>query len=110
MTGSNLSRAPRPRTFDPARLPLEHACRGLVAHRLEVPSREVVFVKSIIEASEGVASIFAESGGSLTIASPVEREPALRELLADLAAETGGRWVTNDVDATNESEVARADG
>lgn len=109
MTGSNLSRAPRPRTFDDALLPLERACRGLVAHRLEVPPREVVFVKSIVEASEGLASIFAESGGSLTIASPIEREAALRELLADLAHETGGAWLSADVRA-NHTEVAHADG
>lgn len=71
-------------------------------HRLEVDPREVVFVKSIVEASEGLASIFAESGGSLTIASPPAREPALRELLADLVKETGGTWLSQD-------EVRRVD-
>ena len=71
-------------------------------HRLEVDPREVVFVKSIVEASEGLASIFAESGGSLTIASPPAREPALRELLADLVNETGGTWLSQD-------EVRRVD-
>lgn len=83
-------------------LPLARVAEGLVQHRLEVDPREVVFVKSIVEASEGLASIFAESGGSLTIASPPAREPALRELLADLVKETGGTWLSQD-------EVRRVD-
>ncbi len=85
-------------------LPLARAAEGLVQHRLEVDPREVVFVKSIVEASEGLASIFAESGGSLTIASPPAREAALRELLADLVEETGGVWLSEH------DEVARVDG
>lgn len=88
-------------------LPIDAATRGLVTHRLDVPPREVVFVKSIVEASEGIASIFATSGGNLTLAAPRERVEALRELLADLAAETGGTWVCeSDV----EEEAARVDG
>lgn len=106
MTGSHLARAPRVRAVSNEFLPIDRACRGLSAHKLEVPPREVVFVKSIIEASEGVASIFAESGGSLTIATPREREAALRELLDDLTGETGGTWVP----ATRAEEVVRGDG
>ncbi|MFO0550253.1 MAG: DUF4911 domain-containing protein [Polyangiaceae bacterium] len=60
------------------------ASRGLVALSVSVPPREVVFFKSIVEASEGVASIFAEAGGDLTLATPAARLPALLELLDDL--------------------------
>lgn len=72
-------------------LPIEAAAAGLVRHRVEVDPREVVFVKSLVEASEGLASIFAERGGSLTIATTPSREPALLELLADLERHHGAR-------------------
>jgi hypothetical protein len=71
------------------RLGVDVAARGLVAFRVEIDPREVVFVKSVVEASEGLASIFAESGGSLTIASPPSRRAALVELLDDLVAHHG---------------------
>lgn len=68
---------------------VKDASRGMVAFRVEVDPREVVFVKSIVEASEGLASIFAESGGSLTIATPETRRASLLELLEDLARHHG---------------------
>ncbi len=89
-------------------LPLRDATRGLVTHRLDVPPREVVFVKSIVEASEGVASIFATHGGNLTLATPHERVAAVRELLEDLAAETGGSWALEE--AFVDEEAGRVDG
>lgn len=69
------------------RLPIADATRGLVTRNVVVQPHEVVFVKSIIEASEGVASIFAEAGGHLAVASPADRVAALDVLLADLATE-----------------------
>ena len=42
---------------------------GLIFRRVRVRAREVVFVKGVIEASEGLAVVFAESGGDLTIAT-----------------------------------------
>jgi hypothetical protein len=57
---------------------------------LSVRPADVVFVKGIIEASEGLALVFAERGGELTIAAPFEREADLVELVSDLAAELGG--------------------
>jgi hypothetical protein len=89
-------------------LPICDATRGLVTHRLDVPSREVVFVKSIVEASEGIASIFATSGGNLTLATPRERVGALRELLDELAAETGGSWTFEE--ATVDEGTPHVDG
>lgn len=61
----------------------------LVARRVRVAAREVVFVKSIFEASQGLGALFAERGGDLVIAAPRSREAALDEVLADLAREIG---------------------
>jgi hypothetical protein len=58
-----------------------------------VEPRDVVFVKGVLEASDGVAALFAESGGDLQIAAPVEQVAELRRILADLALETGGRVI-----------------
>lgn len=66
------------------KLSVSAASRGLVALSVNVPPREVVFFKSIVEASEGIASIFADAGGELTLATPAARLPALLELLDDL--------------------------
>jgi hypothetical protein len=68
----------------------ERATAGLTVGRLRVAPEQVVFVKGIIEASEGLAALFAERGGDLRIASPRDRAAELHELLHDLAAELGG--------------------
>ncbi len=54
---------------------------------LVIDPSDVVYVKSLVEASEGLASIFAESGGTLTIASSESRADELEGLLADVVAE-----------------------
>ena len=55
--------------------PVEMLVGGLVTRRVRVPAREVVFVKGVIEASEGVAVVFADGGGDLTIATlPSQRQ------------------------------------
>lgn len=63
---------------------------GLVARRLRVPNREVVFIKGVLEASDGVGALFAERGGDLVIATTVSRVAELDRVLADLVAEVGG--------------------
>ncbi len=63
---------------------------GMIVRRIVLPSREVVFFKGVVEASEGLAAVFAERGGDLTVAAPVERERELDELLEALCAELGG--------------------
>ena len=60
---------------------------GLVARRVTVAPRDVVFIKSVFEASEGVGAVFAERGGDLIIAAPSSRARDLDELLRDLATE-----------------------
>jgi hypothetical protein len=62
---------------------------GMVARNLVVRAKDVVFLKGIVEASEGLAQVFAERGGELVIASPVDREAELDALVADLCRELG---------------------
>ena len=54
------------------------------------PSRNVVFVKGIVEAHEGLATFFAERGGEVVLAAPVERAGELGAFAADLAREFDG--------------------
>ena len=62
----------------------------LVSRRLIVRAKDVVFVKGVVEAHDGLAHVFAESGGDLTIAAHTSREDELEELVRDLAKELGG--------------------
>ncbi len=57
---------------------------GLVHRRLRVGAADVLLVKAIVEAHEGVANVFGEAGGDLTVAAPVDREAELDALIADL--------------------------
>ena len=61
----------------------------LILRRVRVAPREVVFLKGVIEASEGVAAVFAESGGDLTIATLPSQKNELDRILQDLREETG---------------------
>jgi hypothetical protein len=72
-----------------AKAPVEMLVSGLITRRVRVPAREVVFVKGVIEASEGVAVVFADHGGDLTIATLPSQKDELDRILHDLASETG---------------------
>lgn len=63
---------------------------GMVVRKLVVRAKDVVFVKGIVEAHDGLAHVFAESGGDLELAAPPDREKELDELVRDLAAELDG--------------------
>lgn len=63
---------------------------GMVTRRLVVRAKDVVFVKGIVEAHDGLAHVFAERGGDLTLAAPPDREAELDALVRDLARELGG--------------------
>jgi hypothetical protein len=63
---------------------------GMVTRALVVRACDVVFVKGIVEASEGIAQVFAEHGGDLTLASPADRAVELDALVAELAHAVGG--------------------
>jgi len=62
----------------------------MVTRRIVVRAKDVAFLKGIVEAHDGLAAVFAESGGDLTIAAPRDRTEELDELVSDLAAELGG--------------------
>ena len=60
---------------------------GLIVRRLSVKNEDVVFVKGIFEASEGLCAMFAERGGDLVLAAPCSRSRDLDELVADFVAD-----------------------
>ena len=62
----------------------------MLVRRIVLPARQVVFFKGVIEASEGLAAVFAERGGDLTVAAPEGRASELDALLDDLCRELGG--------------------
>lgn len=70
--------------------PITWVGEGLITRRLVVRARDVAFLKGIVEAHEGLAQVFAEAGGDLTIVAPAGREAELDELVRDLAAELDG--------------------
>ncbi len=61
----------------------------LIERRVRVAARDVVVVKGICEASEGLCAMFAERGGDLILAAHVSRARQLDELVRDLRAEFG---------------------
>lgn len=63
---------------------------GIVSRRLIVRAKDVVFVKGVIEAHDGLANVFSESGGDLTIVAPRDREAELEDVVRSLAEELGG--------------------
>ena len=62
----------------------------LVARRLFVRARDAVFVRGVLEASEGLGVLFAEHGGELTLATTHSRARELDELIEDLVRELDG--------------------
>jgi hypothetical protein len=63
----------------------------MVVRRVVLPARDVVFFKGVLEANEGLAAVFAEAGGDLSVAAPQDRERELDEVLDALCAEMGGK-------------------
>jgi len=60
---------------------------GMVRRRVVVRAKDVVFLKGLLEASSGLASVHALSGGDLTILAHASRARELDEVLAALASE-----------------------
>jgi hypothetical protein len=95
---------------------------GLVGRRLHLRSADVVFVKGVLEASEGLGALFAEPRGrssertsatglrrdrsSVVIAAPLARAAELERTIADLRDELGGAlWEeAEEVDGDREDE------
>ncbi|CAN5352430.1 hypothetical protein BH09MYX1_BH09MYX1_10420 [soil metagenome] len=66
---------------------------GMAIRHVVIRARDVVYLKGVLEASEGLAQVFAESGGDLTIAAPDNRAVELDAVLADLIGELDGLTV-----------------
>jgi hypothetical protein len=62
-----------------------------------VRNEDVVFVKGIFEASEGLCAMFAERGGELTVLVPISRAQELDAVLNDLAVELNGMLDDSDL-------------
>lgn len=78
-----MARFPRERFVDPTH----------VTRRVVVEAPQVVYVRGILEASDGVAAVFSEAGGDLTFVSSPSRVSELDELLQDLKTELGSAWL-----------------
>ena len=63
----------------------------MVSRKIVVRARDVVFLKGIVEAHDGIAQVYGERGGELTITAPKSRERELDELVEDLRRELAGR-------------------
>jgi Domain of unknown function (DUF4911) len=70
---------------------------AFVTRRLRVRNEDVVFVKGIFEASEGLCAMFAERGGELTVLVPISRAQELDAVLNDLAVELNGMLDDSDL-------------
>jgi hypothetical protein len=66
----------------------------MVTRQVLVRASDVVFVKGIVEGLEGLAQVFAERGGELTLAAPACRAKELDALVDDLCVEIGMMSVT----------------
>jgi hypothetical protein len=62
---------------------------GMVTRSIVIRASDVVFLKGIVEAHDGVAQVFGEKGGALVLASPTSRAAELDELVRDLCIELG---------------------
>jgi len=59
----------------------------LMVRKLKVLPKDVVFVKSIIQASDGLCSVFSDGGGELLLAAAEDRAADLCRLVDDLELE-----------------------
>lgn len=57
-----------------------------MSRTLRVAAADAVLVKALVEAHEGVASVFGDGSGVLTIAAPASRAAELAELVAEAEA------------------------
>lgn len=78
-----MARFPREQFVDPTH----------VTRRIVVAVEEVVYVRAILEASNGVAAAYSESGGDITLVTSPCRSAELEQLLLDLKHELGGAWL-----------------
>jgi len=63
----------------------------MVSRRIVIRAQDVVFLKGVVEAHDGIAQVYGERGGELVITAPKSRERELDELVADLTRELSSR-------------------
>jgi hypothetical protein len=61
--------------------------QGLTVRRLRVADADVVWLRSVLEAYEGLASLYGDGSGVVTLATTACQSAELDELLDELAAE-----------------------
>lgn len=59
----------------------------LTIRKLSVVAKDVVFVKAIIQASDGLCCVFSDGGGELLLAAAEDRAADLHRLVDDLEFE-----------------------
>jgi Domain of unknown function (DUF4911) len=72
---------------------LPWAAADLEARRIVLPKEHVVYVRGVLEASDGVAFLLAVKGGDVTIVGSKSRRGELQQILDDLQAELGSDWL-----------------
>lgn len=82
-----------------------HGDDSMVIRRVVVPKRDVVFIRGVLEASDGVGWVFALQGGDLTIAGCASRAGELDQVLADLRGEIGSAWIELDAESVRRAEI-----
>ncbi len=78
-----MARFPREQFVDPTH----------VTRRVVVAVEQVVYVRAILEANNGVAAVYSESGGDLTLVTSPCRLAELEQLLGDLQRELAEAWL-----------------
>lgn len=63
--------------------------KEMTLRRVVVLKQDVVYVRGIFEASDGVAAVFSEQGGDLTFAAMPSRAAEMDALLEDIKSELG---------------------
>jgi hypothetical protein len=66
----------------------------MVHRRVVLRARDVVFFKGVLEANDGLAAIFAEHGGDLTVSTPAARQAELDVVLSALCTELDAMILT----------------
>ncbi len=60
---------------------------GLVTRTLRIADEDVVWLRGVLDGYEGLAMLFGDGTGKITLAAPSDRENELDALLADLKLE-----------------------
>jgi len=64
---------------------------GLVVRSFNCSCSDVVYVKSIVTAYDGLCALFSDGGGAIRLVAPKGREAELDQLVDDLTQELSAR-------------------